>query len=155
MTVREVLEQAREAALQIRKIEEEAELRRQRIGPQGYSMGVHAKNSILDPMRKVDDLIAWETERRQDPELSGPIDYAYQLVSGIEKLADTTTLEAITRYYLQGDELPFIIRDLEQRHGFMRGADYAKQEAALTTAMDKGLSEWESIGIAHLREMGR
>ncbi len=42
MTVREVLDAAYEAALELRRIDEEAQARRDAIGPQGYHVGVHA-----------------------------------------------------------------------------------------------------------------
>lgn len=157
MTVREVLEAAREAAIQLRRLDEEAEIRREAIGPQGYSMGPHAKVGILDPMRHVDELLDWEQAQKSFPDLTLPLDEAWDVVSGIATISDELTLDMVSRYYLQGEPWTSIARDYGDKRGIndLVGLSRAKQVERLQGVMDESFKVWEHIGIAHLKEMGR
>lgn len=166
MTVREVLEAARDAATAIRRLEEEAELRREAIGVQGHTYGRHSKNGILDPMRKVDDLIDYQSEQVDLLDLRQPIDDAWEVVRGIEKVADGLSVELVTRYYLQGEtwrdivdgyRLPdgTVMPPIGERTESLDGVPRSKQFKWLRKAMGEAMGQWEAIGIAHLREMGR
>ena len=163
MTVLEVLTAAREAAIEIRRIEEQAEIRRQAIGPQGYSLGIHSKNGILDPMRKVDELMEWMEKESGRSELQEPIDEAWDVVCGGKSLSSDIDVEIITRYYLQGESLSEIVRGsadgsvrpISDRIESMRGLEPDTQAKVLSKTMKSVVSLWESVGIAHLKEMGR
>lgn len=161
MTVREVLDAAREAAIEMRRIEEEAEARRSGIGVQGHTYGFHAKNGILDPMRKVDDLIAWQEQQVSSAELGKPIAEAYEILCGIEKVSDSMTVEVMTRYYCKGESMKSIIDGtgdtpaLSKRIGSLSDMTRPQQFRTLERAMRTVIDFCESIGIAHLREMGR
>lgn len=81
----EVFEQARVSARRIRQIDEELRNLRNRIGQQGYSLGYHSKNGILDPMRKLIDAMDsepdLEDERRQ---CLSDVAAAWSLINGME-----------------------------------------------------------------------
>lgn len=163
MTVKEVLEAAREAAIEIRRIEEEAEIRRQRIGVQGHGYDVHSKSGILDPMRKVDDLLEWQESQYDNSDILPPIDEGYELVAGIERISDPFTVEVVTRYYLQGESWREIVEGLpvgmtpisERSNGLLSGLSHSDQIKVLVKSVDESIKEWERIGIPHLKEMGR
>lgn len=155
MTVRDVLEASLEAAIEIRRIEEATQIRREAIGVQGHSYGFHSKSGILDPSRKIIELIAWEEEQVSSDELRGPIDDAYDIVCGIATISDDLTVEIVTRRYLQGESWVEIARDLESRDvEVLQGKPRDKQVKLLVKVMDADIELWERIGIAHLREMG-
>ena len=157
LTVREVLEAARDAALQIRRIEEEFELKRQAIGPQGYSVGPHSKNGVLDPMRKVDEMLDAQDELVDIAELQDPLDEAWDVVSGMSHIVDDLTVELATRYYLQAESWTSIARDLadERKLKVLVGMPRGEQAALLSKTMDAAIDGIEYLGIAHLKEMGR
>lgn len=155
MTVLEVLEAAREAAVEIRRFEEQAEIRRQLIGVQGHnSFEVHPKTGVLDPMRHVIELMDWQQETDVS-DLQDPIDEASLLVDGAEKLLDSLTVEVIARYYLQAESWNSIARDLSDRLDPLKGLDRHSQVALLERALKAVVAQLESIGIARLKEMGR
>ena len=159
LTVLEVLEAAREAAVEIRRFEEQAEIRRQLIGVQGHnSFEVHAKTGILDPMRHVIELMDWQQESEEDVlELRDPIDEAYELVAGAETVTDSLSIEVITRYYLQAESWNSIARDLGDRRHVepLVGMDRKSQVSLLERALAAVVRDLETIGIARLKEMGR
>lgn len=154
MTVREVLDAAREAALEIRRIEEEAELRRESVGPQGHGYEAHPKTGILDPMRHVDDLIEWELAQVNVAELQEPIAEAAEIVAGIDKIGDHNVTETVTRYYLQGESWHEVVVAMEDRAN-LSGLPRKTQIKCLKEALKPSMELWESIGIAKLKEMGR
>lgn len=155
MTVREVFLAAREAAIEIRKIEEQAQVKRDAIGVQGHGYETHSKSGILDPSRKILDLIEWEESQVNSDELQSPIDDAYELLAGIQTVADDLSVEITSRYYLQAESWNEIARSLETRVESLAGLGRGKQVSLLAKTMDAAMEQWERIGIAHLREMGR
>lgn len=157
MTVIEVLKAAREAAMEIRRIEEQSELMRLSIGVQGHSYDVHSKSGILDPSRKIDELLTWEQEKIDTEDLRSPIDEAWVLIMGASHVSDSLAIEVMTRYYLQAESYVEIARDLsDNRHiESLRSLNRKEQIKVLTTTMDVAVGQWEQIGIAHLREMAQ
>lgn len=143
--------------MEIRRIEEEAEVRRLSIGVQGHSYDVHPKSGILDPSRKIDDLIEWELEQVNVDELMDPITDAYEIVAGAERVSDSLSVEVVVRYYLQAEPWTMIARDLaDHRHiKGLQGVNRGKQILRLMAAVDALIDQWELIGIAHLKEMGQ
>lgn len=157
MTVLEVLEAAREAAVEIRRIEERAEVRRQLIGVQGHnSFEVHPKTGVLDPMRHVIELMDWQQETNVQ-DLQDPIHEAAELVDGAEKLVDSLTVEVMARYYLQAESWNSIARDLGEKRRLepLVGLDRHSQATMLERALNAVVAQLESVGIARLKEMGR
>ena len=163
MTVGEVLDAARDAAVEIRRIDEQAELRLQAVGPQGYSLGVHSKNGILDPMRKVDELMDWQDSEMDKTELLAPIDEAWDVLMGAQKVSSDLDVEIVTRYYLQAESLREIVvgskvrkvPPIAQRVESMAKLSFKEQAKVLERAMKESIASWDQIGIAHLKEMGR
>ena len=81
----EVFEQARASAKRVRQIDEELRDLRNRIGVQGYSYGVHSKNGILDPMRKLIDAMDSEPDLSEERELClVDVAAAWSLIDGME-----------------------------------------------------------------------
>ncbi len=153
LTVREVLVAAREAALEIRKIEEQAEIRREMIGPQGHGYESHSKTGIRDPMRHVDDLIVWEQSQINTAELQDPIIEASEIVDGIDKIADPNATEVVSRYYLEAESWYEIARTMEKRTQYLSGLKRDEQVKCLVKIVEMAMKEWESIGIARLKEL--
>lgn len=165
LTVREVLEAAREAAIELRKLEEQMEVKLQSIGVQGHnSSEIHAKSSVLDPMRHVVELMDWQTVATNREDLQAAINEAYQIVAGISHITDGFTVEVVTRYYLQGESWKEIVDGYEydgqrmtpitERTKLLDGLKRADQFKVLEEAMKESIAQWERIGIAHLKEMG-
>ena len=162
LSVRDVLEQAREAALEIRRAEEELQVQMESIGPQGYSMGVHAKHGILDPMRKVDAMIDYAETSIDYELLNQTVDEGVAVVAGIAKVSDPLTVEVVTRYYLQAESWSDIVKGnpangtkpLAERHESLSGMSNTRLTKLLKLSVNEMIDRWESIGIAHLKEMG-
>lgn len=165
LTVREVLQAAREAAVEIRSIEEQAQIRRDAIGVQGHGYGFHSKSGILDPTRKIDELICWEQERVGDEYLRQPIDEAWDVIAGARHISDDAMIQVVTRYYLQAESWHEIVGGWVRNGQVMppiaetipsfEGKSHELQVKLLSKSIDANIEEWESVGIAKLREMGR
>lgn len=165
MTVREVLQAAREAAVEIRTMEEQAQIRREAIGVQGHGYGFHSKTGILDPTRKIDELMLWEEERVGADHLREPIDEAWDVIAGATRIADDVTIQVVTRYFMQAESWSEIVSGLTRDGQRMppmsesvealRGKPHADQVTMLSASVFACIGEWESIGIARLKEMGR
>ena len=154
MKVREVLEAARECALAIRRNEELAELRRLSIGVQGHSYDVHSKSGILDPSRKIDDILDWEMEQNEEIPRE-PIEEAWEIVSGAEHVSDSLTIEIMTRYFLQAESLVELVRDfaVDRNMKSLQGLTRKEQVKVVSKTIEETIEQWESIGIAHLKDM--
>lgn len=155
LTVREVFQAAREAAIEIRMIEEQAQAKRDAIGVQGHGYETHSKSGILDPSRKILELIEWEESQVNSDELREPINDAYELLRGIDRIADKLCVEITTRYYLRAESWQEIARSLEARVESLAGLSRMRQVSLLSKTMDAAMDQWELVGIAHLKEMGR
>lgn len=153
--VRDVLELARDAALEIRRSEEEMQLKLEAIGPQGYSVGPHSHVGILDPMRKVDDLMDAQAAQIDLHKLQEPIEEGYDLMAGIEQVTDSLTVEVATRYWLQAESWREVARTVEHRIPELESKTREQQVVLLKNSMDTLVSEWEKVGVARLKEMGR
>ena len=153
--VREVFELARDAALEIRRSEEELLLKVEAIGPQGYSLGPHSKNGILDPMRKVDELMDAQAEAHDMSGLRALIDDGFDIVAGAEKILHPTDVQILTRYWLQAESWRDIARDLEGCEKALQGKARTEQVEMLRGVSDVAIDRLERIGVAHLKEMGR
>lgn len=165
MKVREVFEAAREASIAIRTLEEQIELRRQLIGVQGHnSFEVHGKSGVLDPMRHVVEFMDWQTELVDKPDLTIPISEAYEVVAGVERIADSFIVELVMRYYLQGESWREIVDGYRRADGVvppiaeqdktLKGLSRSKQIKLLSEELDDAIDRWDKIGIARLKEMG-
>lgn len=161
MTVLEVFEAARDAARRMRSIEEESAIRRERVGVQGHGYEVHAKSGILDPMRKVDDLLDWQEDQESTLGLEALIDEAWDVLCGIATLGDDFAVELVTRHYLQCESWASIAygidgaRPMRERIEALKGVPRDKHAEYLRKAFRAVLPEWERIGIAKLKQMGR
>ena len=161
LTVLEVFEAARDAARRMRSIEEESAIRRERVGVQGHGYEVHAKSGILDPMRKVDDLLDWQEDQESTLGLEALIDEAWDVLCGIATLGDDFAVELVTRHYLQCESWASIAygvdgaRPMYERVEALKGVPRNKHAEYLRKAFRAVLPEWERIGIAKLKQMGR
>jgi hypothetical protein len=155
MTVVELLSEAREAALEIRRIEIETSDRMDACGIGARSYEAHGPlGSTLDPMRKVDELVDWQAEQIATRDLERPIAEAAQIVAGIDACGDTLAVEVVTRYYLQGESWHRIVADVAPRYEHFDGMSTHDAAEMLHRALTRSLAEWDSVGIARLREMG-
>ena len=157
MTVREILDAAREAVVRLRFIDEQTEIRRLAIGVQGHSYEVHPKVGIFDSTGKIDDLIAWEQECKGESGCEEIVDEARCLLAGVALVADPTLVEMATRHYLEAESWVSIARDMDdERHiDQLSGLTRHDQVKRLKAVMDVATSEWQRIGIARLKDMGR
>lgn len=161
MTVRELLNAARDSAVELRRIDEEAELKREAIGVQGHGYGMHSKVGIRDPARRIDELLDWENAQRTMPDITAPIDEAWDVMSGVSLVTDDATLDVAVRYYLQGESWREIVdghngsKPASEMFDGLTGMRRDEQLKILPKAMDETVGHWEAYGIAHLKEMGR
>lgn len=161
LTVLEVFEAARDAARRMRAIEEESTIRRERVGVQGHGYEVHAKSGILDPMRKVDDLLDWQDDQENTLGLEALIDEAWDVIGGIATLGDDFAVELVTRHYLYCESWAHMVRGgdgarpMDERVEMLKGIPRDRQAKYLRKAFREVLPEWERIGIAKLKQMGR
>lgn len=155
MTVREVLEAARESVLQIRKLEELIVIRRELLGPQGHTYDFHSKNGVRDPMRAVDEFMVWESELIDVSELRNPIREAVEVVDGIESIGDMTAVDVVSHYYLNGESWNEVAKSVGKGIDSIANLDKAARIKCLQQALKVKFIEWDNIGIAQLRELGR
>lgn len=154
MKVVEILSQAREAVLEIRRIEEQAEVRRSEIGVQGHDYGAHGKNGVLDPMRKVDDLLDWQNDHIERSGLMELIDEAQEIIDGIAEIADDATVEAVTRYYLQAEPWDEIAHDMARHNKSLSKMKPSILVKCLRQAVSTSIQGCEQIGVAKLKKLG-
>ena len=157
LTVREILDAAREAVVRLRYIDEQTEIRRLAIGVQGHSYEVHPKVGIFDSTGKIDDLIAWEQECRGASGYEDAVDEARSVLLGVSKVADPLLVEVAMRYYLDAESWVSIARDVgdvRQTENLV-GLTRHEQVVRLQRVMVAAMSEWDLIGIARLKELGR
>jgi hypothetical protein len=155
MTIWEMLSQARDAALEIRRIEMETDERIGSIGVGARSYEAHgALGSVLDPMRKVDELIDWQSGQIDSSGLVGQIEDAAEIVSGIRASGDEMAAEIALRYFVRAEPMPKIAADVKGRSDATAEMDDAAAAAVMLKALEKSLCYWDEIGIARLREIG-
>ena len=157
MTVREILDAAREAVVRLRFIEEQTEIRRLAIGVQGHSYEVHPKVGIFDSTGKIDDLMAWEQECKGESGCEETIDEARCILAGVARIADPTLVEIASRHYLEAESWVSIAREMgdERQIHHLAGLTRHEQVRILKAVMDVAIYEWQRIGIARLKDMGR
>lgn len=160
-----MLESAREAAIAMRRLEEQIEIKRQSIGVQGHnSFQIHAKSGVMDPMRHVVEYMDWQTELVGIEDLQAPINEAWEIMGGIRHISDGLMVEVVTRYYIEGETWRDIIDGyiengermppISERADLLKNVPRSKQFKWCREATDKAIEQWERIGIAHLKEMG-
>ena len=156
MTIREMLSQARDAALEIRRIEMEADERIGSIGVGARSFEAHgALGSVLDPMRKVDELLDWQAGQIDSAGLVGQIEDAAEIVSGIRASGDEMAAEIALRYFVRAEPMTEIAADLKGRSDATAEMDDAEAADLMLMALEKWLCCWDGVGVARLREIGR
>ena len=156
MTLWEMLSQARDAALEIRRIEMETDERIGSIGVGARTYEAHgAMGSVLDPMRKVDELIDWQSGQMDSAGLVGQIEDATEIVSGIRASGDEMAAEIATRYFVNAEPMEESASDLKGSAKSTAEMDDAAAAALMLKALEKLLCYWDGVGIARLREIGQ
>ena len=154
MGVRDTLEAARESARDLQRIEERAELLRGSIGVQGHSYDFHAKVGILDPMRQVDALLDWQEEHEGIEGLKVCIEEARILIDGAARILDSLSIEALRGYYIEGRSIHAVVARLYPFSPTLMGMGEKDRQKVVQAAIDHTTEFLESVGYAHLREMG-
>lgn len=156
MTIWEMLSQARDAALEIRRIEMEADERIGSMGVGARSYEAHgALGSVLDPMRKVDELIDWQSGQIDSAGLVGQVEDAAEIVSGIRASGDEMAAEVATRYFVNAEPMEEIAADLKGSAKSTAKMDDATAARVMMLALEKSLRCWDGVGLARLREIGQ
>lgn len=156
MTIWEMLSQARDAALEIRRIERETDERIGSIGVGARSYEAHgAMGSVLDPMRKVDELIDWQSGQIDSDGLVGQIEDAEEIVSGIRASGDEMAAEIALRYFVRAEPMTKIAADVKGRAKLTAEMDDETAARMMMLALEKLLCYWDGVGIARIREIGR
>lgn len=145
VTAREVFIAAREAAIRLRELDVRSDEMRMRIGLQGHGYGESTHGSMLDPMRKVDDLLDWEADesRAIRQSSSQAIGEAEQLLRGMEALGASEAAETLR------------LRFVKARSASQVAAMLGQPEALVVRMCDEAIDWCESVGIAKLKEAGR
>lgn len=143
MRARDVFDGAREARMRIDALEERSMVMHERIGIQGRGMGSFA-SGVLDPMRKVDDLLDWEIEE-YDAVMSScrsALDEADALLRGLRAMGYDDAATALRLYYVDA-------------MGLMDVCDRVDHGPELVQMMlDTALSYIDETGIAKVKEAG-
>ena len=142
----EILTRSREAAARIDRIDEELRLLEERVGPQGYSTGVHSHASILDPMRKVIDLVDQSEELwAERAECEGDIRNAWSIVAGIAAYSKwgMEAEQLVVEYFIYARDLDEIAESTSYSIDVNR------------RAIEVVLEEADAIGVARLRSAVR
>lgn len=140
MTCEELFDSARNAALQVRKIEEQAQAMSEGIGVQGHKYERVNVSGTLDWTAKVDDLMQWEVNAKERiAECNRELGIAWELVAGMEKLGWDVLLA--TKHYLMA--LPW--DEIVER----------SQIASAQARCKAMFANVDQIGIAKVREVGR
>lgn len=144
MTAREVFEQAREAQQRIASIEERSIVMHERIGIRGRTMG-SMHGTSLDPMRKVDDLIDWESEEYDAVmDSSGQaIRDAKLLVEGLSRTWDPEVARLLECYYVHAWDR----RDVCGECGY--------PWEVISEAFSMAFAHCDEVGMARLKEAGQ
>ena len=144
MTTSEIFEAARQAGLELLRIEQRTQEMIDRIGVQGQSYERVSISGVLDPMRKVDDLLDWEIRSKEEhAECSKDIAMAQELLAGIRVLGYEGHAKIIEEHFLN-------------LHDWGAVANRYGLTAELCRACaNKMFLMCDSIGIARMKEMGR
>lgn len=144
MRARDVFNEAREARIRIDELQERSLMMHERIGIQARAMQPVA-SSTSDPMRKVDDLIDWETGEYDAIMASArsALDEADVLIRGMRAMNYADAATALRMYYMDAMELG----DVSQRVG------HSKELVRMM--LDAALSFIDEVGIAKVKEAGR
>ena len=153
--VRDTLISAREASQELSRLRQQHQFLQDAIGVQGHSYGVHSKSGILDPMRRVVDLIEWEEDNSDLEELQDVIEEGKLLIDGAAILTDAFTLDVLQRYYLRGQGLPRIARELAPGVPGLDRLPEATQVAVLEDALANVVADLDRTGEARLKALAR
>ena len=144
MTARDVFVQAREAALRIRSVEARLQEMHDRIGVQGRGGSSISIGSVLDPMRKVDDLLDWEsTEYASVLESSqDAIDEARVVLRGMAAMGYKDAADALRLRYLRALSAEAV-------------ASRVGHSADVVEMMCETALKWcDEVGLAKIKEAG-
>jgi len=140
----EMFESARLAATEIKRIEARTQEMLDRIGVQGHGYEHINITGVLDPMRKVDDLLDWESRAKEElSECEREIAIGWQIVAGIDALGFGTHARVLSGYYLEARSWESVSKETGLTPDECRG--FAKTACDVCDAM----------GIAKVKEMGR
>ena len=150
--VREALEAARSAAIELQSVKQTEALMRSHIGVGGHSYEAHPKVGIFDPSRKIVGLLAWEESSADTSHLEAIIGEGRQIVDGAAEWCDPLGLEVLTRYYLHGEALTRISRNLGNRLGGVLPYDPGERDKVVRRALQATVDGLEGVGMARLRQ---
>ena len=140
----ELFEAARQAAIEIKQIKRKSLEMHERIGVQGQSYQINSMTGVLDPMRKVDDLLEWEIKSTNEiAECNRELDKCREIVAGINALGGKMQAQIISRYYLSALGWDRVAKN------FKISAEEAEKTAKNTLAVV------DKLGIAYVKEQGR
>ena len=154
MGVRDTFEAARASAIELRRIEHEAALRRSTIGVGGHSYEYHPKSGILDPSRKVIDLLDWEMEQEGGDGLRACISDARIILAGAARIIDPLAVDALRSYYTEGRSIRTVADSLRTHAPELGDMGDTERARIVGKAIERTVAFLEQIGYAHLRDMG-
>ena len=140
MTCEEIFDAAYQAAVQIRKIEEQSQIMSEGIGVQGHKYERINVSGTLDWTAKVDDLMQWEVNAKaRIAECNRELEMAWEIVAGMDSLGWDVSLA--TKHYLMAEPWKEIVPESQ--------IESAKSRCRAS------FRNVDQIGIARVREMGR
>ena len=139
----EVFMAARDAHVDIGRIDAELGELSDSIGVQGHSDERHSKNGILDPSRQViRKLVAEEEFKAERAECMRSITEARRLLIGVRRTFGDDMADVIELYYVEGMSIG-------------KTARYVGQGVRVTEMMrDLAMRECDRIGYVRLKEAG-
>ena len=130
--------------MEIKRIETRTQEMIDRIGVQGHSYEHVNISGVLDPMRKVVDLLDWEARAKEQlSECEREIAMGWAIVAGIDALGFGTHARILSGYYLEANSWETVSKDV--------GIAVEDCRAFARTACEV----CDGVGIARLKELGR
>lgn len=144
MRARDIFNEAREARIRIDDLQERSLVMRERIGMRGRSVE-SVFTQVLDPMRKVDDLIDWESEEYHAIMAASmaAIEDAEDLARGLAGMGYADAARALRLYYVNAMDLSEVCGKVGH------GTELVK------LMLDTALRFIDENGIARVKEAGR
>lgn len=157
MSVLDVLRQGRDSVIELRKIERFRRILTESMGVRSHNPEYHVKpatGGLFDPMRNVDALLDYDSLHDVHV-LQSNVRAAETIVVGAAKASDPVGLSVVRSYYVDGLSLSEIAKGLADDVPSLKELSHDKRNDAVKVAIDETVGQWESLGVARLKEWAK
>lgn len=150
--VRDALEAARDAVIERRRLERQAQFLHDAIGVRGRNYeALSGFGVFLDPSRHVDELLDWEAEQPSLRDLDATIEEGREIVRGISTMADPLTVRVLRERYILAKDWQTIAIAIGCSAPELAGMDADRLAAHLRRAIDRAIMGFEDVGLEGLK----